>query len=54
MFAHGHILRILGARWVGRRPSRGLARADTAALCGLGFQRERRVIWLWNDTGHAT
>ena len=53
VFAHGHILRILGARWVGAPPefaaSLGL---DTAALCELGFQRERRVIWLWNDTGH--
>ena len=51
VFAHGHILRILGARWVGAAPefaaSLGL---DTAALCELGFQRERRVIWLWNDT----
>ncbi|HYI17711.1 MAG TPA: histidine phosphatase family protein [Solirubrobacteraceae bacterium] len=53
VFAHGHILRILGARWVGRPPafacSLGL---DTAALCELGHQREHPVIWLWNDTTH--
>ena len=53
VFAHGHILRILGARWVGQPPtfasSLGL---DTAALCELGFQREHPVIWLWNDTTH--
>jgi broad specificity phosphatase PhoE len=52
-FAHGHILRILGARWLGQPPefaaSLGL---DTAALCELGYMREHRVVWLWNDTGH--
>ena len=53
-FAHGHILRILGARWIGQPPefaaSLGL---HTAALCELGYMREDRVIWIWNDTGHV-
>ena len=54
LFAHGHILRILGARWIGLSPAAGGALAlGTAALCDLGFERERRVIWLWNDTGHG-
>jgi broad specificity phosphatase PhoE len=53
-FAHGHILRILGARWLGQPPAfAGALGLDTAALCVLGFQRERRVLWLWNDTGHV-
>ena len=26
---------------------------DTAALCDLGYERERRVVWLWNDTSHT-
>ena len=43
-FAHGHILRILGARWIGQPPefaaSLGL---HTAALCELGYMREHRV-----------
>jgi probable phosphoglycerate mutase len=53
LFAHGHILRIVGARWLGLAPeaAAGLA-LSTASLCTLGFERERRVIWLWNDTSH--
>jgi probable phosphoglycerate mutase len=54
LFGHGHILRIVGARWLGLPPevaaSLGL---DTAALCDLGYERERRVLWLWNDTSHT-
>jgi broad specificity phosphatase PhoE len=53
LFGHGHILRVVGARWLGQPPelaaSLGL---DTAALCDLGWERERRVLWLWNDTSH--
>jgi probable phosphoglycerate mutase len=53
LFAHGHILRILGARWIELPPVVGGSLAlGTAALCDLGFERERRVIWLWNDTSH--
>jgi probable phosphoglycerate mutase len=53
LFAHGHILRILGARWLRLDPSVGGSLAlGTAALCDLGFERERRVVWLWNDTSH--
>ena len=54
IFAHGHILRIFGARWIGQPPETAASLAlHTAALCDLGYERERRVIWLWNDTSHA-
>ncbi len=53
LFAHGHILRILGARWAGLAPEHAAGLAlSTASLCILGHERERRVIWLWNDTSH--
>jgi probable phosphoglycerate mutase len=49
VFAHSHLLRVLGARWIGVGPEGGgrLVIA-TAALCVLGFERERRVIKRWN------
>jgi probable phosphoglycerate mutase len=54
LFAHGHLLRILGARWLELPAVRGGGLGlDTAALCELGFERERRVVWLWNDTAHV-
>jgi probable phosphoglycerate mutase len=49
LFAHGHILRILGARWIELPPAAG-ARLTlaTAAVCELGFERETRVLGRWN------
>jgi probable phosphoglycerate mutase len=49
LFAHGHVLRVLGARWVEEPASFGGRLAlDTGALCRLGFERETRVLWAWN------
>jgi broad specificity phosphatase PhoE len=51
IFAHGHILRILAARWIGLPPEHGASFAlDTASLSELGFERENRVIEHWNTT----
>lgn len=53
LFGHGHLMRILGARWIGLPAAAGgNLGLSTGALCELGFERERRAIWAWNDTRH--
>jgi probable phosphoglycerate mutase len=53
LFAHGHLLRILGARWIGLPAAYGAhLLLSTGSLCELGFERDRRAIALWNDISH--
>ena len=53
VFAHGHFLRIMTARWMalpaaaGRHLSLG-----TATVSTLGWERENRVLQMWNDACH--
>jgi probable phosphoglycerate mutase len=52
VFSHGHMLRVLGARWMTLDASVGSRLGlSTAALCVLGHERETVVIARWNDTG---
>jgi len=49
VFAHSHLLRTLGARWIGLGPEGGgKLTLATAAVSVLGFERERRVLKRWN------
>jgi broad specificity phosphatase PhoE len=49
LFAHGHVLRVLTARWIRLRPESGaLFALETATLSTLGFERETHVIRRWN------
>ena len=52
-FAHGHLLRVLGACWLGLPPEAGrLFTLGTAAMCVLGYERETRVFVVWNQDWH--
>jgi probable phosphoglycerate mutase len=49
LFAHGHILRVLAARWLGLPASEGrLFALDTATLGVLGTEHDLPVIRRWN------
>jgi probable phosphoglycerate mutase len=55
LFSHGHLLRVLAARWIGLEAA-GAAHfyLSTAAFCALGYEHslDRPAVRLWNDTSH--
>src|SRR3989442_764755 len=51
IFAHGHILRILAARWLGLPPADGsLFALNPASLGVLGYEHTSAVMARWNET----
>jgi probable phosphoglycerate mutase len=49
VFSHGHLLRILTARWLGLEPEAGrLFALDPATVSLLGYEHDGRVIREWN------
>jgi probable phosphoglycerate mutase len=56
LFAHGHFLRFLAARWLGLEPLRARSfMLVTASLSIVGYEHglDRPVIHLWNDNHHV-
>lgn len=50
IFAHGHVLRVLTARWLDQPPDDGRHYAlETAALSVLGYEHIDPVIRRWNQ-----
>ena len=56
LFAHGHVLRVLEARWLGLPAGGGQHfLLDTGTLCVLGYEHNPAApaIQLWNETRHV-
>jgi broad specificity phosphatase PhoE len=53
LFAHGHLLRVLAARWIDEPVL--LAQhlnLSTASISTLAWEHDWPSITLWNDSGH--
>ncbi len=49
VFSHGHILRVLAARWIEAAPvTASRLELWTATVSELGWEQERRVVEVWN------
>ncbi|MFL5343143.1 MAG: histidine phosphatase family protein [Hyalangium sp.] len=53
VFSHGHMLRVLAARWLGLPPSEGrLFALGTASISVLGWDGDQPIVVRWNNTTH--
>lgn len=51
LIAHGHVLRVLTATWLGLPPTAAeLFRLQTSAVCELSWSGRSPVVALWNST----
>jgi broad specificity phosphatase PhoE len=49
LVAHGHMLRVLGARWLGLEPVAGrFFKLDTGTVSLLGCEHDEPVLSMWN------
>ena len=49
LFAHGHLLRVLAARWIGLPATGGQHfMLNTGTLCVLGYYRQIPAVRIWN------
>ncbi|MEI7625207.1 MAG: histidine phosphatase family protein [Actinomycetota bacterium] len=50
--AHGHVLRVVGARWAGLEAHQASTLLlGTAAICVLGYEHGQPALKHWNETG---
>ena len=49
VFSHGHMLRVLGARWIDLEAAAGARlRLDTASVCALGYEHGVSTLTRWS------
>ena len=49
LFAHGHVLRVFAARWIGLSAVGGQHfLLETGTLCVLGYYHEIAAVRMWN------